>query len=621
MSSSVLPNYTESNIRSLEWNEHIRLRPGMYVGPHETAIYVLLKEAVDNSIDEFIMGCGKRITITIATNLDHSQTVTVRDFGRGIPLGSVVDCAGKPNTGGKYDDEAFQRSVGLNGIGLKAVNALSRECIIQSYREDQTRRVEFSRGILVKDHKIKPAPGEKTGTLISFTPDPEIFPSYQFQDEFVDKALWFCAHLNQGLTLTCNDKVFKSDNGILDLLNQSINGETAYQPVYFRDPNKFLDIAFTHAAQYGEEYYSFTNGQYTSDGGTHQQAFREAIVKVLREFYKKDYEASDIRTGIIASISIRIQEPRFESQTKIKLGSTLMSPKGGVAIKTYIYDLLKKELDNYLHRNPAVAEILQKRILRNEHERKELAGIRGVAKDAAKRVSLNNPKLCDCRIHRDDKRVRRGEDDLRGETTLFITEGDSAGGSVTGVRNTLTQAVFKLKGKPFNCYGKSRKVMYENEELSMLFNALNIEEGLDGLRYNKIVLATDADVDGMHIRLLLITFFLCFMPDLIKHGHVYILQTPLFRVRNKKETRYCYSEPERLKAIEKLGPNPEITRFKGLGEISPSEFRDFIGPRIRLDPVIIGHETPLDKLLSFYMGSNTPERQEFIIKNLSYTTT
>ena len=423
------------------------------------------------------------------------------------------------------------------------------------------------------------------------------------------------------MTLTCNDKVFKSDNGILDLLNQSINGETAYQPVYFRDPNKFLDIAFTHAAQYGEEYYSFTNGQYTSDGGTHQQAFREAIVKVLREFYKKDYEASDIRTGIIASISIRIQEPRFESQTKIKLGSTLMSPKGGVAIKTYIYDLLKKELDNYLHRNPAVAEILQKRILRNEHERKELAGIRGVAKDAAKRVSLNNPKLCDCRIHRDDKRVRRGEDDLRGETTLFITEGDSAGGSVTGVRNTLTQAVFKLKGKPFNCYGKSRKVMYENEELSMLFNALNIEEGLDGLRYNKIVLATDADVDGMHIRLLLITFFLCFMPDLIKHGHVYILQTPLFRVRNKKETRYCYSEPERLKAIEKLGPNPEITRFKGLGEISPSEFRDFIGPRIRLDPVIIGHETPLDKLLSFYMGSNTPERQEFIIKNLSYTTT
>ena len=619
-------SYTETNIRSLDWNEHIRRRPGMYIGrlgdgaAHDDGIYILLKETADNSIDEFTMGCGKRINITLSSNSDGTQTMSVRDFGRGIPLGSLVDCAGKPNTGGKYDSEAFQRSVGLNGVGLKAVNALSSKFTIQSFREGKARCADFAGGALIKDHGIKPDPDAKSGTLTTFTPDPEIFPNYQFKDEYIENLLWNYAYLNLGLTLAYNGKLFKSENGLLDLLNEKIDGSTAYKPIHLKDSERLLDIVFTHATQYGEEYYSFTNGQHTTQGGTHQTAFREAIVKTLREFFKKDYDASDIRTGIIAAISIRVQEPIFESQTKTKLGSQTMTPTGGVTIRNYVSELLKKELDNYLHRNPTVAQAIQQKILLNERERKELAGIRDIAKDAAKRVSLHNSKLRDCRTHFNDKTPRRGEDDKRGETTLFITEGDSASGSITKVRNSSTQAVFSLKGKPLNTHGKTRRIMYENEELSMLHSALNVEAGMEELRYNNIVLATDADVDGMHIRLLLITFFLTFLPELIKNGHLYILQTPLFRVRNKKETRYCYTEPERLKAMVALGPQPEVTRFKGLGEISPDEFRHFIGPKIRLEPVIISKETPTEKLLQFYMGNNTPDRQEFIIKNLAYTT-
>lgn len=617
--------YTEANIRSLEWNEHIRRRPGMYIGrlgdgaAQDDGIYILLKEVIDNSIDEFTMGAGKRIDVTLRSNDDGTQTVTVRDFGRGIPLGSVVDCAGKPNTGGKYDSEAFQRSVGLNGVGLKAVNALSCQFSIQSFREDKTRRADFCRGDLVSDTGKKAAKNEPSGTLTTFTPDPEIFTNYAFQEEYVENMLWNYAYLNTGLTLTLNGRVFESKNGLLDLLNQKIDGSTAYPAIHLKDSAKLLEVVFTHAAQYGEEYYSFTNGQHTTQGGTHQQAFREAIVKSLRDFFKKDYDAADIRTGIIAAISIRVQEPIFESQTKTKLGSQTMSPDGGVSIRSYVGDLLKKELDNYLHRNPPVAQAIQQKILANERERKELAGIRDVAREAAKRVSLHNSKLRDCRIHFNDKAPRRGEQDRRTSTTLFITEGDSASGSITKVRDPNFQAVFSLKGKPLNTFGKSRRLLYENEELSLLHSALNVEAGIEELRYNKIVLATDADVDGMHIRLLLITFFLTYLPELIKNGHLFILQTPLFRVRNKKETRYCYTDEERVKAIEQLGPNPEVTRFKGLGEISPDEFRHFIGPKIRLEPVIIGRDTPVDRLLQFYMGANTPERQEFIIQNLAYT--
>lgn len=627
--------YTEDHIRSVEWNEHIRIRPGMYVGKlgdgaaHDDGIYLLLKEAIDNSVDEFIMGCGKRIDVTIETNPDGTQTVTVRDFGRGIPLGSVVDCAGKPNTGGKYDSEAFQRSAGLNGIGLKAVNALSREFVIQSFRDDKTRQAEFACGKLVNDGGIRAAKGQRSGTFTKFTPDPRIFPmlvkqedpepsvDYEFKAEYVENLLWNYAYLNTGLTLSFNGKTFKSEFGLLDLLNQKIDGSTVYKAIHLKDPAGLLDIAFTHAGQYGEEYYSFTNGQYTTQGGTHQQAFRDGLVKVLRDFFKKEYDAADIRTGVIGAISIRVQEPVFESQTKTKLGSQAMGPKG-TPIRTYVADLLKTELDNFLHRNPAVAQAIQQKIQQNERERKELAGIRGVARAADKKASLHNPKLRDCRIHFNDKAPRRNEEDFRSASTLFITEGDSASGSITKARDTATQAVFSLKGKPFNCHGKTRRVMYENEELSMLHSALNIEAGIDELRYNNIVLATDADVDGMHIRLLLITFFLTFLPDLVKHGHVYILQTPLFRVRNKKETRYCYTEDERLKALAALGPSPEVTRFKGLGEISPGEFRAFIGKKIRLDPVIIGKETPVPDMLQFFMGANTPSRQEFIIQNLAY---
>ncbi|MDB6153597.1 MAG: topoisomerase [Chthoniobacteraceae bacterium] len=624
--SQVPVKYTEANIRSLEWNEHIRRRPGMYIGrlgdgaAHDDGIYILLKETIDNSIDEFTMGCGKRIDVAVTVNPEGTQTVTVRDFGRGIPLGSVIDCAGKPNTGGKYDSEAFQRSVGLNGVGLKAVNALSKSFVIQSFREEKTRKADFATGNLTADHGIKASKGQKSGTLTTFTPDPEIFPNYSFKDEYIENLLWNYAYLNMGLTLTFNGKVFKSENGLLDLLNQKIDGSTAYKAIHLKDSAGLLEIVFTHATQYGEEYYSFTNGQHTTQGGTHQLAFRDAVVKALREFFKKDYDAADIRTGIIAAISIRVQEPIFESQTKTKLGSQTMTPNGGVTIRNYVSELLKKELDNFLHRSPAVAQSIQQKIQQNERERKELAGIRDIARDAAKKVSLHNSKLRDCRIHFNDKAPRRGDDDKRGETTLFITEGDSASGSITKVRDPNAQAVFSLKGKPLNTHGKSRRIMYENDELSMLHSALNVEAGMEELRYNNIVLATDADVDGMHIRLLLITFFLTFLPELIKNGHLYILQTPLFRVRNKKETRYCYSEPERVKAMAALGPQPEVTRFKGLGEISPDEFRHFIGPKIRLEPVIIGKESPVEKLLQFYMGANTPDRQEFIIRNLAYTT-
>lgn len=615
--------YTEENIRSVAWNEHIRMRPGMYIGKlgdgasPDDGIYILLKESVDNSIDEFVMGCGKRIDVTVEANPDGTHTVNVRDFGRGIPLGSVVDCAGKPNTGGKYDSEAFHRSVGLNGVGLKAVNALSSKFVIQSFRDNKTRKAEFSGGNLLVDHGIQPAKSQRPGTLTTFTPDPEIFSEYAFKDEYVENLLWNYAYLNTGLTLTFNGNSFQSENGLLDLLNQKIDGSTQYKAIHLKDPAGLLEIAFTHAGQYGEEYYSFTNGQHTTQGGTHQQAFRDALVKVLRDFFKKEYDATDIRTGVIAAVSIRVQEPVFESQTKTKLGSQAMDPKG-TPIRTYVADLLKTQLDNFLHRNPAVAQAIQQKIQLNEHERKEMAGIRDVARAAEKKVSLHNPKLRDCRIHFNDKPPRRHEEDLRSGSTLFITEGDSASGSITKARETATQAVFSLKGKPFNCHGKTRRVMYENDELSMLHSALNVEAGMEELRYNKIVLATDADVDGMHIRLLLITFFLTFLPDLIKQGHVYILQTPLFRVRNKKETRYCYSEDERLKALAALGPAPEVTRFKGLGEISPDEFRNFIGKKIRLDPVIIGKETPVTHMLQFFMGANTPDRQQFIIENLAY---
>ena len=623
--SDQIPAYTEANIRHLPWNEHIRRRPGMYIGrlgdgaAHDDGIYILLKETLDNSIDEFVMGCGKRIEVGLTTNNDGTQTVSVRDYGRGIPLGSLVDCAGKPNTGGKYDSEAFQRSVGLNGVGLKAVNALSVSFFIQAFREDKTRTAEFSRGELVRDGGNKAAKGARSGTLTTFTPDPEIFPNYTFNEEYIEAMLFNYACLNTGLTLAFNGKPFRSECGLLDLLNQKIDGSTQYVPIHLKDSAGLLEVAFTHGTHYGEEYYSFTNGQHTTQGGTHQQAFREAIVATLRSFYKKDYDVADLRTGIIAAVSIRVQEPVFESQTKTRLGSLTMSPKDGASIRTYVGDFLKKALDDFLHRNSPVAQALQQKILQSERERKELAGIRGIARDAAKKANLHNSKLRDCRVHFNDRALRRREDDRRGGSTLFITEGDSASGSITKVRDPGTQAVFSLKGKPFNCHGQSRRVMYENEELNLLHNALNIDAGIEELRYNNIVIATDADVDGMHIRLLLITFFLTFLPELVKQGHVYILQTPLFRVRNKKETRYCYSEPERLKALTALGPAPEVTRFKGLGEISPDEFRHFIGPKIRLEPVIIGKESPLDTMLEFFMGTNTPTRQEFIIENLTYT--
>jgi topoisomerase-4 subunit B len=601
--------YNEDNIRSLDWKEHIRLRPGMYIGKlgdgssADDGIYVLLKEVLDNSIDEYVMGTGKTIEVTIKEGM-----VTVRDYGRGIPLGKVIDCVSKINTGAKYDSKAFKKSVGLNGVGTKAVNALSSYFRVDSMRENQIKTAEFQGGELTLDAPISESTKRK-GTLISFVPDNSIFHNYRFINEYVEKMLWNYAYLNPGLTLYYNGNKFYSENGLKDLLQDNLDGATMHDIIHLRGDD--IEIALTHSERStGEQYYSFVNGQHTTQGGTHQSAFREALVKTLREFYNKNYDAADIRQSVIAAVSIKIIEPVFESQTKTKLGSNEMGP-GLVTIRTFINDFLKTELDNFLHRNAEIAEQIQRKILQAEKERKELQGIRKIARERAKKASLHNRKLRDCRVHYTDLK-----DERRLDTTLFITEGDSASGSITKSRNVNTQAVFSLKGKPLNSYGLTKKVVYENEEFNLLQAALNIEDGLEGLRYNNVVVATDADVDGMHIRLLLITFFLQFFPELIKEGHLYILQTPLFRVRNKKETFYCYSEEEKRAAMLKLGAKPEITRFKGLGEISPDEFKHFIGDDIRLEPVMIGRDQTIESLLEFYMGKNTPKRQEFIIDNL-----
>ncbi len=601
-------NYSEDSIRSLDWKEHIRLRPGMYIGKlgdgssADDGIYVLVKEIVDNSIDEHMMGHGKKIEITISEN-----KVEVRDYGRGIPLGKVIDCVSKINTGGKYDSGAFQKSVGLNGVGTKAVNALSSKFSVQSFRDGKTKRAEFEKGELIVDHK-ETTTDEKNGTHIVFEPDNTIFKNYRFIPEFLVEQVWNYAFLNSGLTIQFNGQNYLSKNGLKDLLERKVDTETILYPImHFKEAD--FEVAITHGHQYGEEYYSFVNGQFTTQGGTHLSALKEAVVKVLREFYKKDFDASDVRTSISAAVAVRVQEPVFESQTKTKLGSTEIAP-GGQGIRSFISENLSKVLDNYLHKNPATADALLKKILQNERERKDMAGVRKLAQQRAKKANLHNKKLRDCRTHFVDNK------DNKFDTTIFITEGDSASGSITKSRNVESQAVFSLRGKPLNCYGLKKKVVYENEEFNLLQHALDIEEGLDNLRFNKVVIATDADVDGMHIRLLLMTFFLQFFPDLVRNGHVYILQTPLFRVRNKKETIYCYSDEERQRAIRKLGHKPEITRFKGLGEISPEEFEGFIGEDMRLEPIILTKETSIEKLLKYYMGKNTPERQEFIIDNL-----
>ena len=602
-------NYTEDSIKSLDWNEHIRIRPGMYIGKlgdgasHDDGIYVLLKEIIDNSVDEYIMGFGKKIEITI-----KDQRVSVRDYGRGIPLGKVVDCVSKINTGAKYDSEVFKKTVGLNGVGSKAVNALSSYFIVQSVREGKTRIAEFSNGDFVKESKEEKT-DLRNGTMITFIPDERIFGKYHFITEYIEKLLWNYAFLNTGLSIYFNGQRYYADNGLLDLLSKYISGTSLVYPIIHIRDNDF-ECAMTHSEnQYGEEYYSFVNGQHTTQGGTHQSAFREAVVKTIREFYKKDFEASDIRTSIIAAISVKIQEPVFESQTKTKLGSQCMEPNGQT-IRNYIGDIVKKNLDDFLHKNPETAEALLRKILQSEKERKELANIKKIARESVKKASLFNKKLRDCKIHYNSNDTRYLD------TTLFITEGDSASGSITKSRDVSTQAVFSLRGKPLNCFGMSKKVVYENEEFNLLQSALNVEEDYENLRYNNIVVATDADVDGMHIRLLLITFFLQFFPDLVKNGHLYILQTPLFRVRNKSKTIYCYSETEKQSAIDELGSKPEITRFKGLGEISPDEFKHFIGPSMRLDPVILKSNSTIPEMLTFYMGKNTQERQNFIIDNL-----
>jgi topoisomerase-4 subunit B len=600
--------YSEDDIRSLDWKEHIRLRPGMYIGKlgdgsaQDDGIYILVKEIIDNSIDEFVMGAGKTIELTIS---DHK--VIVRDYGRGIPLGKVIDCVSKINTGGKYDSKAFQKSVGLNGVGTKAVNALSSYFKVQSYRDGKTKIAEFSKGELNEDHKEE-STTQRNGTSITFNPDDSIFRNYRFIPEFVENMIWNYVYLNAGLTIVFNGQKFMSERGLYDLLDRKTDDTIRYPIIHVKGED--IEVAMTHNSQYGEEYYSFVNGQHTTQGGTHQAAFREAVVKTLREFYKKEFDATDIRASIVAAISIRIQEPVFESQTKTKLGSINVGPEGPT-IRNWINDFLKKTLDDYLHKHPETADAMLKRILQSERERKEIAGIKKLANERAKKAALHNRKLRDCKLHYDDN-----NHDRRFETTLFITEGDSASGSITKSRDVQTQGVFSLKGKPLNCYGLSKKIVYENEEFNLLQHALNIEDGLDTLRYNNIVIATDADVDGMHIRLLLMTFFLQFFPELVKAGHLYILQTPLFRVRNKKETIYCYSEEERINAVNKLGNRPEITRFKGLGEISPSEFELFIGKDIRLDPVYLTKDQKLQHMLEYFMGKNTPARQEFIVKNL-----
>jgi topoisomerase-4 subunit B len=599
--------YNEESIRSLDWKEHIRLRPGMYIGKlgdgssHDDGIYVLIKEVIDNCIDEYVMGFGKKIEITIKDKL-----VSVRDYGRGIPLGKVIDCVSKINTGAKYDSEVFKKSVGLNGVGTKAVNALSAHFRIQSVREGKTKVAEFKKGAISKDAPVSSS-SEKEGTLVSFTPDESIFGNFHFMHEYIEQMIWNYAYLNTGLVLEYNGVNYVSEKGLHDLLSRNLSANILYPLIHLKGND--IEIAFTHGTQYGEEYYSFVNGQHTTQGGTHQGAFREALVKTVRDFYKKDFDASDVRTSIVAAISVKVQEPVFESQTKTKLGSLDVAP-GGPSIRTFVGDFVKQELDNFLHKNPEISDAMLRKILQSERERKELSGIRKLARERAKKASLHNKKLRDCKVH------FTSSDPRNLESTLFITEGDSASGSITKSRDVMTQAVFSLKGKPLNCFGLTKKVVYENEEFNLLQSALNIEDGLDDLRYNNIVIATDADVDGMHIRLLLMTFFLQFFPDLVKNGHLYILQTPLFRVRNKKETRYCYTEEERVQAIRDLSPRPEITRFKGLGEISPDEFKHFIGKDIRLDPILVDRNSSLEEILSYYMGKNTPARQEFIISNL-----
>ena len=599
--------YNEESIKSLEWREHIRLRPGMYIGKlgdgssPDDGIYVQIKEILDNSIDEFVMGFGKTIEVTI-----KEQQVVVRDYGRGIPLGKVIECVSKINTGAKYDSKVFKKAVGLNGVGSKAVNALSSYFRVQSVRDGMSRVVEFRQGEISSDEPEKQC-DLRSGTIVTFIPDEEIFGKYHFIPEYVQKMLWNYVFLNNGLTLIFNGERFHAQNGLLDLLNSYIDTPVLYPIIHLREGD--FECAFAHCEVYGEEYYSFVNGQHTTQGGTHQAAFREALVKTIREFYKKDFDTNDIRASLVAALSIKVQDPVFESQTKTKLGSLHVEPDGAT-IRNYVMDIVKKHLDNFLHMNPETAEALLRKIMQSEKERKEWANIRKITKESVKKVSLHNKKLRDCRIHYNN------HDDRRYESTIFITEGDSASGSITKARDVNTQAVFSLKGKPLNCFGLSKRVVYENEEFNLLQSALNVEEGVEELRYNYVVIATDADVDGMHIRLLLLTFFLQFYPELVRSGHLYILQTPLFRVRNKQHTIYCYSEEEKREAITQLGAHPEITRFKGLGEISPDEFSHFISKDIRLDPVILNRESSIGEVLTFYMGKNTPERQNFIIDNL-----
>ncbi|OFX85729.1 MAG: DNA topoisomerase IV [Bacteroidetes bacterium GWF2_33_16] len=601
--------YSEDSIRTLDWKEHIRKRPGMYIGKlgdgtsNDDGIYVLLKEVLDNSIDEFMMGFGKTIDIEIT-----GQKVKVRDYGRGIPLGKVLDVVSKMNTGAKYDSKVFKKSVGLNGVGIKAVNALSNNFRIEAYREGEKKLIEFAHGEIINEEDIQPT-SEKNGTMVSFKPDSLLFGEFHYIEEYVETMIRNYVYLNSGLTIKLNGKPFFSENGLRDLLEENMSTEGLYPIIHLKGYD--IEVAITHGNSYGEEYYSFVNGQFTSQGGTHLIAFREAIVKTIREFYHKDFDPSDIRTSIVAALSIKVEEPVFESQTKTKLGSKNISPDG-VSITNFIRDFLKKDLDNYLHRNQETAEIIQRKIFDSEKERKAISDIKKIAKQRAKKSNLHNKKLRDCRIH------FNSSEELKRETMIFITEGDSASGSITKSRDVNTQAVFSLKGKPLNTYGLTKKIVYENEEFHLLQAALDIEEGIENLRYNKVIVATDADVDGMHIRLLLMTFFLQFFPDLVKNGHLYILQTPLFRVRNKKETIYCYSESEREDAMKKLGTNPEITRFKGLGEISPDEFKHFIGKDIRLDPVRLRRDDAVKDLLEFYMGKNTPERQDFIVENLKF---
>ena len=602
-------SYNEDSIRSLDWKEHIRLRPGMYIGKMgdgsspDDGVYILLKEVIDNSIDEFVMGNGKTIEVVVKNN-----KISVRDYGRGIPLGKVIDCVSKINTGAKYDSKVFKKSVGLNGVGTKAANALSSYFCIRSVRDGKSKLVEFERGSITNDEPIQDNTSRK-GTKVIFVPDAELFGEYRLINEYIEKMMWNYCYLNPGLTIIFNDKKFYSENGLYDLLDQRIDAQMLYPIIHLKGVD--IEVAITHCKnQYSEQYYSFVNGQHTVQGGTHQGAFRQALVKVIRDFFGKNYEATDIRQAINAAVSIKVIEPVFESQTKTKLGSTEMEPEG-TTILTYIQDFLKKELDNFLHKNLDVAEEIQKKIQIAEHERKAMSGVKKLARERAKKASLHNKKLRDCRVHYNDHKKAN-----RNESTLFITEGDSASGSITKTRDINTQAVFSLRGKPLNAYGLTKKVVYENEEFNLLQAALNIEQGIDDLRYNRIVIATDADVDGMHIRLLLITFFLQFFPELVKEGHIYILETPLFRVRNKKKTYYCYNDKELNQAISNIGSNPEITRFKGLGEISPNEFKNFIGNNMRLEPVILGNDSSIQDLLKYYMGKNSKERQDFIIDNL-----